>query len=299
MSHTALEGLAEIGPEEMFQSGGWWSPFGVEADELLKSLPRLTQSARVAFTAVSNKTYTPFPLSPQEPRCFLLTAPIPRAGVAMLIRPTNETNEFLGMWPFVSDGTQHDKVAIERLELSPDRLEAMVTGTLNGGLKLTWHDTMFAADRAFYARGSVHSVILAGFVHDADVGHTQPVVIPAGNPAWSKVREHSPEGFNLDGSLTIHMHELATIIPSSADHPEFHEVHGPVTKVQPAAFEIFGRPVHLVTVVIARDGAEATELTLHVTEAVLKGRPLPEVGTPFMALIRLVGWIWIPNTGGH
>ena len=74
---------------------------------------------------------------------------------------------------------------------------------------------MFAADRAFSARGSVHSVILAGLVHDVSPGHTEPVVIPASSPGWAKVREHSPGAFNPDGSVTIQMHELAAILPSS------------------------------------------------------------------------------------
>lgn len=295
----ALQDIAEIGTDDMFISGGWWRPFGLDAQDLIKRLPQLVQDAGVAVSAASNKTYRPFALSPTEPRCFLLAAPIPRAGAAMVIQADEKTNEFRGMWPFVSDGTQHDNVVIDRLTLSPDRLEAMVTGTLPGGLKLTWHDTMFAADRAFYARGSVHSVILAGLVHDVSPGHTEPVVIPADNPAWSKVREHSPGAFNPDGSLTLQMHGLAAILASSADQPESHEVHGPVTRVQPAAYEMFGVPIHLVTILVARGETGDVALTLHLSDAMLQDMPLPAVGTPLMALIRLVGWIWIPNTGSQ
>ena len=76
MKPIALEGLAEVGTEEIFQSSAWWRPFGMEADDVLKTVPRLVEIAGVAFTAAhSNKTYKPFELSAQEPRCFLLTAP--------------------------------------------------------------------------------------------------------------------------------------------------------------------------------------------------------------------------------
>ena len=41
-----------------------------------------------------------------------------------------------------------------------------------------------------------------------------------------------------------------------------------------------------------------TELALHVTDPVLKGAALPVVGTPLMAVIRLIGWIWISQYQG-
>ena len=292
---TALQDIMQEAEADAFRPVWWFEPFGLDLHEFLasKTFHVLMDGLRPAATCAMNRSYASFPLAADEPQGFLGVAPAFHSGLAVLLRPTEETNEIVSLWPFVTDGCQQDDVEIERVMLAPNRLEAMIRGTLPSGLSLTWHDVFFAADRAFYGAGSVHSVILSGLVHEVNEIMNAPIEIAADNPAWNAVRAWTREGFNPDGSLTIRTKGLAAVLPGPPDASEFHAVQGPVRRVQANFKELFGQSVHLVTIAIMRD--PDVELALHVTDHVLQGGRLPTVGEDFGAAVRLVGHIWIPN----
>jgi hypothetical protein len=292
----ALDGIARVGDADTFRPAWWFQPFGLTLRDFLASqdFQTLVNGLRPAATATLNRTYEPLALADEEPKDVLLgVAPTFHSGLAVLLRPAGETNEIMTLWPFVTDGTQLDEVAIDEVVLAPNRLEAMIVGTLPSGARLTWHDVFFATDRVFYGAGSVHSVLLAGLVHELLPVQDAAIEIPADNPAWSAVRARFPEGFNPDGSATVQTRGMAALMPASPTSPEYHIVQGPVRRVEPHSNEMLGRTVHLVTVLAMRE--PDIELKLHVTDAVLDGRPLPEAGDDFSAAVRLVGRIWSPN----
>jgi hypothetical protein len=292
---TGLQDIAQEAEADAFRPAWRFEPFGLDLAEFLatEAFRGLIDGLRPAATCASNRTYMPFPLAADEPQGFLGVAPAFHSGLAVLLRPAEETNEIVSLWPFVTEGSQQDDVEIERVMLAPNRLEALIRGTLPSGLSLTWHDVFFAADRAFYGTGSVHSVILSGLVHEVSQVMNAPIEIAADNPAWSAVRAWTPEGFNPDGSLTIQTKGMAAILPGPPETPEFHAVRGPVRRLEANFKELFGQSVHLVTVAIMRD--PDVELALYVTNHVLRGARLPAVGEDFGAAVRLVGHIWYPT----
>ena len=294
----ALEGVAEPGAAETFYPAWWFEPFGISVADLLKSegFQILLKHLRPPLTCSANRSNKPFALPPGEPDGVLLVTPMVRSGLAVLMSEESGTRTIRSMWPFVTEGTQQE-VEIERVTLAPNRLEAMIDGVLPSGLAVTWHDVHFAADRAFYATGSVHEVLLAGIAHSVGVPENAPITIAADNEAWSAIRAHTPENFNPDGSATLQTKGMAAMIPREGVSPELCEVQGPVRKVEPYTGDLFRQPTWIVTVTVFRDADANGDLNLpvYVTEHVLAGRPLPGVGDDFGALVRLVGRIWQPN----
>ena len=294
MVTTALAGLVEVGDIEMFRPAWWFEPFGLKPADLLGSpaFQRLLDRSSLAVTCASVRSNKPFVLTAGEPEGTLLVTPTARSGLVLLLKTEAGNRALQSLWPFVTEGIEHE-VEIRRVTLVPNRLEAMIDGVLPSGMRLTWHDVLFAADRTFYAVGSVHTVQLAGIAHTIRVPENAPITIPADNKAWSAVRAHSPEGFNPDGSMTIQTKGMAVMFPCDATSPEVYDVQGMVKKVEPYTGELFGRRTWMVTITVFPD--EGVDIRVYVTDHVLADRALPKVGDDFGALIRLVGRISTPN----
>ncbi len=296
MTRTALQGLAETGDIETFRPAWWFRPFDVDLAQLLRSegFQTLLKYVRPPLGCAVVRSNKPFPLATDEPAGDLLVTPMVRSGLVILTKPADGNTSIQSMWPFVTEGVQHE-VEIDRIVIAPNRLEAMIVGTLPSGLEVTWHDVQFAVDRAFYAAGSVHEILLAGFAHELRPASDAPITVPADKGQWAGVRELFPDSFNPDGSLTIQTKSLAALLPCDSTSPEFCEVRGPVRKIARYTGELFGRTTDIVTLTVHRDGDKEIDLAVYVTDHVLGAAALPKVGDDFAALVRLVGRIWQPN----
>ena len=248
MAKEALRGIARVGGEDVFLPAWWFEPFGLSMRDFLASrdFQTLIADLRPEEGCGANRSFKPLPLAEDEPKVLMAVAPGFRCGLAVALRLTAQANEMVALWPFVSDGSQHDDVEIDEVILATNRLEALVQGTLPSGLQLTWHDTHFAANRGFYGEGSVHSVILAGIVHQLTAVQNAPIEIAADNPAWSAVRAHSAEGFNADGSLTIQTKGLSMIMPANKDTPSSTSCRDPSAACSRASRRCSAKPCILL-----------------------------------------------------
>jgi|GEM_PF-2717559 len=296
MTRTALQGLAEVGDIESFRPAWWFEPFDVDLSQLLRSegFQTLLKYVRPPVSCSWVASNKPFPLAADEPAGDMLVTPMARSGLAILTKRKDGNASIQSMWPFTTDGIQHE-VEIERIVIAPNRLEAMIVGTLPCGLEVTWHDVLFAADRAFYAVGSVHEILLAGFAHELRPAPDAPIVVPAVTEQWASVRASFPESFDSDGNLTIQTKGMSALLPCDRISPEFCEVRGPVKKIERYAGELFGRTTDVVTVAVHQGNGPDVDLAVFVTDHVRGEASLPGIGDDFAALVRLVGRLWQPN----
>jgi hypothetical protein len=215
----------------------------------------------------------------------------------MLVTERDGQQELTALWPFTADGEEHD-IRIDRVMMAPDRLQAMIEGTIGGMLEVTWLDALFAVNRGFYAAGSVHSVILAGIAHRFSVVIPEHIRITPGAPGYAAFREAEPSAVDNDGAVTIRMKGMAAIVPVEDELPTVYSVQGPVKRIMEYPLRLFDRDVWDVRVTVARIGPEfekEVDLSILVTDIVLDGGPLPQVGDDVAAAIRLQGRIWWPN----
>lgn len=295
MTRLALQGIAEIGDNDLFSSFEWFEPFRLEREVLMSQvLPAVLPQSRREDGCGLNRSFKPFPLLDSEPDGTLLTGPAARCGLASLIAKEEGRSVLTAAWPFISDGVQID-AEVDKLILAPDRLQAFVEATLWGELQLSWLDIFFAADRAFYAEGSRHSFLLAGIAHEFAIGQQPDVVLPPSSPTFAVLRDAQPESVDRDGNIRIKMKGMAAILP--AEMPGWFSICGVVTKVSQYPCKVFERDVWDVRVIAARSMEEdrSLELAVFVTDAMFEGNPLPEPGDDISALVRLQARIWMPN----
>lgn len=298
MTKTALVGLAEIAEAEHFDSSWWFEPFGLDPTTIADTiLPTALRDAIIAVGIAVNRTMIPYPLAATEPDGIMLAWPGARSGLALLVADSDGGKELIEIWPFITDGEEHE-IEIERVFLAPNRLQAMVEGTIARTLPLTWMDVLFPVDRGFYAEGSVHRVLLAGIAHRFSAETLPPIRIAPDAPSYAAFRAINPKAVDDDGAVTLNMQGMTAILPVGTAHPTLYSMRGPVKRVTKYTGDLFGRDFWDVRVTVARAGREDDRdivLSIFVSDIALKGQALPNVGDDVSAVIRLQGRIWWPN----
>ena len=216
----------------------------------------------------------------------------------MLVAARDGQPMLTALWPFTTDGAEHE-IRIDKVSLAPDRLQAVIEGTIGDTLSLAWLDVQFAVDRAYYAAGSVHQVVLAGIAHQFDVGAPPPVRIAPDAPNYQVLRQElDAEALDDDGAIVVHTDGMAAIFPLDGAPMTLHSIQGPVKRIDEYGGEMFGRKIWRLRITVARigDGYDTdVDLDVFLTDVVLDGRLLPAVGDDVSATVRLQGRIWRPN----
>jgi hypothetical protein len=217
--------------------------------------------------------------------------------LAVLITDPDGRKAPTAAWPFTTDGIEHE-IEIERVLLAPDRLQAIVEGTIAEELPVTWLDVLFPVDRAFYAEASVHRVVLAGIAHRFSISAPPPIQIAEDDPSYAVLRDLNPHAAGDDGTITINTQGMAAIFPVEGGPATLYSIQGPVKRIEKYSGELFGRDVWDIRVTVARLGDENdqdVDLSIMVSDIVLNGQRLPQVGGDVSGTISLQGRICWPN----
>jgi hypothetical protein len=278
MARTALAGIAKPGDAAAFAAAWWFEPFGLTAAAINRDiLPEAAKNTRRAFGCSANQTFIPFPLPPGEPDGELLTWPGWRSGLALLLVEGECDSRLASLWPFVTDGVEHE-AKIERILIAPDRLQGVIEATVAGVVALSWNDVFFPLDRAYYAEGSVHQVLLAGIAHEFEIGPAPSIKIAPDDPSYAALREIAPKNLDADGAIVANPNIVTAILSASDSVPSMVSIHGPAKDVRRYGGALFGREVWKLRMTVARIDDDF-DLDVFVTDVVLKGRAPPKVGT--------------------
>jgi hypothetical protein len=113
-----------------------------------------------------------------------------------------------------------------------------------------------------------------------------------------------PDRLSGDGTGTelLYFDQAAIISPLKDAPPSFYAVLGSVKAVRPGRLEILGQRVTEVTMTVARAGDDHdhdVDIRLFVSDAVLAGGAVPQVGQQIQATIRLCARLWIANVNAR
>ncbi len=298
MSTVALVNVTHTLPEQAFDASWWFQPFGLDLDKVLTELvPAEFPNGVDAVGCASNPMMKPFPLPTGQPHCALRVTPGPRSGLAVLLSQHDGRPALTAVWPFVTDGREHELV-VKQVLIAPNQLQAIIVTELRGVMDLAWMDVMFAVDRGFYAEGSRHMVALAGVAHQFTIGAAEATRITPKHSNYFDLKAQYPEWVQPDGSVMMPTSGMASIMPLQDAPPGLYSIQGPVRQVSLYDGPLFGREVWELRVTAARlEGVPNPDidLTILLTDVVLNGRPPPRPGDDVNAVVRLQGKITWPN----
>ncbi len=274
---------------DWFRSADWFDPFNLTFWDIAPTIQMHIDKAVVARSYVTGSDEH----LESRPEV-LLTSPGARSGLAMLLRRGEEQTELIGWWPFTTEGVQLS-VEVEGVDRDATGRQGIVHGVVGDELALSWYDPLYAVDGSAYAPGARLEMALTGFAHDVVYGSAPPMIIEPGTRAFDNLTRgigREPP----DGPIEIKMEGMAAVMPIPDAPPNYYEVRGPVTSVEPYTGWLFDRKAWAVRAVVARIGETNNtdiELELLITDHVLGSRPPPPIGSDIAAVIRLQGRIWM------
>jgi hypothetical protein len=300
MAKLALEGLVEeIEDDAVFGGGGLFEPFGLSSPEAVALLPKAIQEARLTTNCELNQSLAAraLKLPSSEPDAALLAWPGFRCGLMMAVAFEEGGNELKALWPFTTDGVEHE-VRLDRVLVPSNRVQGLIEGAVFD-LPVCFMDVFYAADRVFHRVGSIHRVLLSGFAHEFSVVDPQPIILEQSKVSYDLRQVFGREAFNADGSVTLQTRGMAGMAPATAQYPSnWYEVQGPVRRIDRYSGDLFGRAVWQIRTTVSR-GAFVNDqdfnIDIFLTDHVLADRALPAVGDDIRAVIWLQGRVWWPN----
>lgn len=275
-----------------FALGARWKIFFEDFESFLTNkLPEAIRNAELSLSYSQNRKPL-YNLPGNTPDRILLNWPIPRNGIKLVLGRNSETQhtELFSLYPFTSDGIQHE-LKIERvLELEKNG-EAQLDVVVNDEMHLTFFDSYYVANRAQYGPELYYQFILYGFsYHCKIVDKPEDVWIYPSEKVIDKMKDIDHE---MAAFAKKKMLGLNALLQSESGSPDDYYYVGAVNRVED--YKILDRPFFKARTTVAafKKGEQRIdfELDIYIVKSDLKGRNLSE-GDTIEGVLWLHGYLW-------
>lgn len=274
--------------------GSHLDPFVEESADLLKRLPEMLPNALVQ-TGYGDVRKPPRSVPEDWPQGFQLVWPLRTQGLAMILRVEKEENMIVSLFPFIASGSQQT-LTLREVAVWEGGLEAQITAAWHEA-EVTFFDTQFVVNRAWYDTGKDYEFTLAGLAYSAQ---------PAEKREWT-INRHPDEvawmNRNLKGSdepyeptYTLSMDGAAMFMAVEGWDVDDYSFHAPVKSVEEFK-DWLGQDGWRVRATVMRFGDEDADLDILITRRAWSGEAPPRVGEDIEGRLWLQGYLWMPPKG--
>lgn len=275
--------------------GSHWDPFEEDRTAVLKRLPEML--AKAQLQKGYGQFYAAVRAVPTDwPRGAHLIWPGPEHGVTVTLRSEKTANMVTSIYPCIG-GASEVSVRIDRVLVWEGGVEAQIDAEWNG-VPVTFFDTHFLINRAWYEAGESYNFILAGLAYAAKPSEIMELPFTP-NPeqvAWERVLAElngtpapaEPKSLSLKG--------MAILMPVSDWDADDYSFRGPVKSVKPAD-QVLGQEAWRVRITVMRCDDQDMDLDVFITHRVWQGKLPPQVGDDVEGHLWLQGRLWSVERG--
>jgi hypothetical protein len=299
------DAIIELSDEDAGGHGDHWSMFADNPSQLIgQILPQAVREAQSAMCYADTSGARPMPLPSEEPAGTVLSWPMQRFGVFLIVQLSegHKGGELASAFPRASDGVEH-VVDLEVVRLWPNRLEAQIEGVVgNGAMPIVFFDPLFARHRGFYQKDGRYRFIFTGFPYRIEVCDSPPIVIndPERVRAMRRATEPQVSTEETDSEpIVIQTKGMAALFPLQDAGADDYQFQGPVKSVTELDAKMLGCRTWRVRVTVARFSElsdEDFDIDLYVTEKALESGALPKIGDDVRGILWLQGYLWMPES---
>lgn len=282
-------------PEDQdYLPGSHWDPFYENIDSLVDELPTIIGSS-LGTVSYSDGRPVPRKVPAEWPKGVHLCWPNNNRGLITtftgILRSSSsvdkEGGELLSLYPFFSEGIQ---ASIEiRQVFVLNRAETLIEGSW-GQSHISFFDTQFFSNCAWYKAGEAYDFILSGIAYEAKPAEVREISITPETRQILALEESAPP--------VISMEDAAMFLPITEWNQDDYWFHGPVLEVKPFSKERFGDMLGQsgwqIRVIVMRfdEEYEDAELKIVVTQRAWSGSEPPKVGQNVEGRLWLQGYLW-------
>lgn len=280
---------------EHFQ-GSHYDFFVDDNIEIIKRIPEILPN--VLVQTGYGEVYKSSKVIPGDwPIGFQLVWPIRNHGLALILSIEKEANNIASLFPFFHSVSQH-AMTLREVRVWKGGLEAQITATLGDG-EVTFFDTQYLINRAWYEADKNYEFILSGIAYTARPAANQkikidPDVVKKANQRMKELKEE--EGFEAyEMSDTLTLEGAAILLPISKWDADDYNFHAPVKSVKEFK-DWLGQDGWQVRATVMRrlDGGddEDIDLDIIITRRVWLDKAPPQVGQDIEGNLWLQGYLW-------
>ncbi len=280
------------GEDAQHYPGSHWDPFVESPDGLIARLPEILPNALLQ-TGYGETRKSGRSIPDDWPQGFQLVWPQRDQGLALILRVEKDANLLVSLFPFFATGSQHT-LTMREVSVWKGGLEAQITASW-GEAEVTFFDTQYLINRAWYETGKEYDFILAGIAYDAG---------PAQKCEWS-IDRHPDEVAWMNQRLeegeqphqttfTLSMDGAAMFLPVSDWDVDDYSFHAPVKSVSEFK-DWLGQDGWRVRATVMRFGDEDADLDILITRRAWSGEAPPQVGQDIEGQLWLQGYLWMPG----
>lgn len=272
--------------------GSHWSPFVNAAKEILVRLPELLPLA-MPQTGYGEARPSPRAAPADWPAGVQLVWPRRDKGLAVVLHVGKDANHIVTLFPFFAGGSQQALV-LHEVRVWQGGLEAQITAAWGEG-EVSFFDTQYPINRAWYEAGGSYEFLLAGLAYDARPAEHREFTINRhpDEVAWMNSRLPDDEEPHT-AATTVSFDGAAMLLPIEGWDIDDHQFRAPVKTVEEFT-DWLGQDGWRVRAAVMRFGDEDGDLDILITRRAWKGDAPPRVGQDIEGQLWLQGRLWMPS----
>lgn len=274
--------------------GSHWDPFFDDVKDVMNQLPEIMPDA-VLLAGYGEFYKAPREIPTDWPRGVHLVWPNPDRGLVITIKPGEETHQIINIYPLYSRGVQVP-LRINRVIVMDGGLEAQIEAQW-GQSDITFFDTVFLVNRAWYVAGETYEFILSAIAYSARVAADtdMPVSLHPDQIAWEAMLARQRGEAPQEPPARMSLSGTTLLLPVPEWDVDDYSFRGPIKSVQPVE-DMLGQSGWRVRVTVMRFGDQDADLDILVTERVWSGSEPPAVGQEIEGQLWLQGRLWSVGT---
>lgn len=272
--------------------GSHWEPFAEDSTGIMKGLPDILGSAlpQTGYGEMRKPSRT---VPDAWPGGFQLVWPLRTQGLAMVVRMEKEANTIVSLFPFFATGSQHT-LTLREVSVWDGGMEAQITASWSEG-SVTFFDTQYVINRAWYETGRDYDFILSGVAYNA---------APARKMEW-KIKQHPDQVAWMNQRLQageephgaecmVTLDGAAMFLPIGEWDADDYRFHAPVKSVREFK-DWLGQDGWKLRATVLRFGDEDVDLDILISRRAWSGDAPPEAGQDIEGRLWLQGYLWQPR----
>lgn len=270
-----------------------WEPFVDDAKEILTNVPEFMAKSldQIGYGGVGRKP--PKSLPEDWPNGIQLVWPLRVQGLSLLIRFGEKEKTLASLFPFFVTGSQHT-VTMRKVLVWESGVEAQIAASW-GETAVTFFDTQYLINRAWYEAGKKYEFIFSGVAYHAG---------PAEKKEWT-INRHpdevawmnqllKEEGRQHEATFTMNLDGTALFLPANGGDVDDYSFHAPVKSVEEFK-DWLGQDGWRVRATVMRFGGKDADLDILITQRAWSGDLPPQVGQDIEGRLWLQGYLWMPK----
>lgn len=272
--------------------GSHWEPFVDDTSEVIKRtqeiLPNaLSQTGYGDFYPAANKVPVEWATALQ------LVWPLRDNGLSLMISvdEAQQQSELVSFFPFFALGCQAT-LTLQKVDVWEGGCEAQITAEW-GEAEVTFFDSKYLINRAWYEAGKRYEFILTGLAYSACPAtlFKMPAQYNSETAAWMSMLAAERGEEPLQEMTEIDLTGMAMFIPVADWDKDDYTFRAPIKQVK--EFQDFlGQDGWRVRATVFRFGDEDADLDIVITRRAWKGDAPPQVGQDIEGTLWLQGHLW-------